>query len=333
MRSSRIRAGESQVCVQAERQLEPYLGLQRLLDVIADEIRSDRDTAGAIQVLTDGLREIKERVSNADWLSSMIPAARAHPVSRFIYQCPLTEHACTRPRGYPGDAELLDLIYGHAAAQSKVERATATGRAIYDVTVAVSACESVRQRRRVIAAKIDEVCERRPDARVLSVACGHLREAEISHALRNDRVGRLIAIDQDPLSLNVVEEYTSRSESRIEARRIAVRDLILGRHDLGRFDFVYAVGLYDYLQGSTAARLTRKLFSLLDSGGSLLVTNFLHGIWEAPYMEAYMDWHLIYRDEQEIRRFLSEVPADQLESQIYWPDAAGCIGYVEAVRR
>ena len=329
MRSARIRAGESQVCVQAERELEPYLALQHLLDVVACEIRSGGDTAGAIQVLTDGLREIKKQVSNADWMCAMIPAARAHPVSELIDQCPLTRHARTRPRGYPGDAELLDLIYRHEAALPKVDAASAIGKAIYEVTVAVSACESVRQRRRIVAAKIDDICSVKPAARILSVASGHLREAEISHALRDERKGFLVAVDQDPLSLETVRAYPGRTE----AQRITVSDLILGRHDLTRFDFIYAVGLYDYLQASTAARLTRKLFGHLESGGTLLLANFLKGIWEAPYMEAYMDWHLFYRSEEEIRNFLRDTPSAEIASEIYWPDAAGCIGYVESVRR
>lgn len=328
MRSSRIRTGEGQVCANPEREQPPYLALEHLLDVVAEEIRSGGDTPGAIQALTDGLRQIKDQVSSADWLCAMIPAARAHPVSRLIAQCPLSEHARTRPRGYPGDAELLDLIYQHEAAGPKIEGASPVGRAIYDVTVAVSACESVRQRRRIIAAKIDDVCASNRGARILSVACGHLREAELSHALREGRQGALIAVDQDPLSLAEVQTYGGR----VEARRVTVRDLIVGSHDLERFDFIYAVGLYDYLQGSTAARLTRRLFGLLDGGGTLLLANFLKGIWEAPYMEAYMDWHLFYRSEAEIRGLLREISPPQLHSVTYWPDAAGCIGYVEAIR-
>ena len=50
-------------------------------------------------------------------------------------------------------------------------------------------------------------------------------------------------------------------------------------------------------------------------------------------MEAYMDWHLFYRSEEEIRNFLRDTPSAEIASEIYWPDAAGCIGYVEAVRR
>jgi extracellular factor (EF) 3-hydroxypalmitic acid methyl ester biosynthesis protein len=42
--------------------------------------------------------------------------------------------------------------------------------------------QSVRSRRAVLARKIDHIVARRPRARVLSVACGHLREIEWSRA-------------------------------------------------------------------------------------------------------------------------------------------------------
>lgn len=42
-----------------------------------------------------------------------------------------------------------------------------------------------------------------------------------------------------------------------------------------------------------AAALTRVLFSTLAPGGRLIVTNFMPSVWEAPYLDAFMDWQLI----------------------------------------
>jgi hypothetical protein len=53
-----------------------------------------------LHVAADGWREW----CRGSWLRS--------PVREFVLQEPMTRHSAARPRGYPGDAQLLDLIYG-----------------------------------------------------------------------------------------------------------------------------------------------------------------------------------------------------------------------------
>jgi hypothetical protein len=59
----------------------------------------------------------------------------------------------------------------------------------------VASCRAVRHRRDLIAATIDETCAARPGARILSVACGHLREAALSDAVMTGALSTLIALD------------------------------------------------------------------------------------------------------------------------------------------
>ena len=281
------------------------LRLEALLGEVEALLRIEGGASEAIQVLTDGLREIKQQVGADEWTRTIIPAARAHAVGKLITQCPLTEHAQARPRGYPGDAGLLDIIYRHPAKAAVVESASALGRAIYDFTVAVPACEAVRQRRVLAAGMIDAVAMANPGADILSVACGNLREAELSSALQSGRIGSCVGVDQDPMSLEAARSYSGAANKRIVARQMSVRELLAGRTALQPFDLIYSMGLYDYLQAPSAARLTLRLFDLLKPKGRLLVANFLPDAWEAPYMEAYMDWHLNYRGESAIRAFAS----------------------------
>lgn len=290
------------------------------------------DRNGFILGINETLRSLKSDVSDGDWQDVVLPTARVHPLAGHVTECPLTRHSLTRPRGYPGDAGLLDLIYRHADAQPVVAASSDTGRDVYGFTNDTSVCEAVRQRRKLLAERIDRIAAARPGAEMLAVACGHLREAEISVAMRGGRIGRFIATDQDLDSLRVVEGYREHVSPAIEARKLSVRDFISGRHDLGTFDFVYAAGLYDYLDDRIAMRLTRRLFSLLKPGGTLLVANFLTGCMEVPYMEVFMDWHLLYRTEAEIKAFASEISDVDLADVTYYQDARNCIGYMELQR-
>ena len=314
---------------------EEHLQLQsRVLSILdtTSQTAAREGHAVFVRELTDAMQSLKASVEPDVWRNVVLPAARVHDFTSLVYECPLTNHSFSQPRGYPGDAGLLDLIYRHDDARPIVDASTETGRSVFDFTINVSACEAVRQRRSLLARTLDDVAAQRPGADMLAVACGHLREAELSTALAGGRVSRFVATDQDEDSLDVAELYAGTVSSSIETRKLSVRDYITAKHGLGSFDLVYAAGLYDYLDDRIASRLTRKLFALLKPGGRLLVANFRTGIWEAPFMEAYMDWHLLYRSEAQIRAFADEISEIDVAQRRYFEDDTACIGYLELER-
>lgn len=151
----------------------------------------------------------------------------------------------------------------------------------------------MRWRRKLLSKLINDTAYRTPESEILSVACGHLREAQDSVAVQTALVKRLVALDQDEESLTTVE--SNKNGANIECVHGNIKKLITGKLPIGKFDFIYSAGLYDYLNDSAASLLTRVLFEHLKPGGRLLIANFLPGIKECGYMEAFMDWKLIYR--------------------------------------
>lgn len=308
---------------------------------ILDQLRESLDGGLAMfseDRVPDGLANVNNRlaaiarhVSRAEWEGRVLPLARAHPFAAAVMQCPLTRHSFTRPRGYPGDADLLDILYRHPDATTKVEAASELGRKVFLYTSEVRASRAVRNRRRRLAQVIDETCASRSSIKVLSIACGHLREIELSENCSEGRVS-LTAVDQDQASLAVAEKYSDRLGRPVETHALSVRDLLRDRHDLGPFDLVYAAGLYDYLDQRTAARLTAVLFSKLAQGGRILVTNFLAGVWEAPYLETFMRWPLRYRTRGQIEALAVEIAPETIAQQSFIAEGAGCIGYLELRR-
>ena len=98
------------------------------------------------------------------------------------------------------------------------------------------------------------------------------------------------------------------------------------RHlDVGLFDLVYSTGLFDYLQQPVARRLVTNLFQLLNPGGRLLVANFLPGIRDVGYMEAFMDWRLVYRDEDALNALFTR---EDLANHEFFMGANRNIAYV-----
>lgn len=55
------------------------------------------------------------------------------------------------------------------------------------------------------------------------------------------------------------------------------------------------------------------MFRLLSPGGELLITNYVPEIPDVGYMECVMDWHLIYRNPEDMVELAALIPSDQVE--------------------
>ena len=226
-----------------------------------------------------------------DWHDIVLPLVSDHEAAALARSCPIAGHAFARPRGYPGDAGLLDLIYRQPGAPWNT--ADAVAKVVTAMTHAAPPARSVRERRMILADAIDEAAVRVQRPAILSLACGHLREVEWSLALAQDAIGRFVAADQDSDSLARIAHDYAGCFPVIEPMALSVHDVLRGgARRLGSFDLVYAAGLYDYLPEPVACGLTQRLFAMLNPGGRLLIGNYGEGLFDTAYMEAIMNWPL-----------------------------------------
>lgn len=299
-----------------------------LLDRVHDGLlASPDDTGEAMYDLQSGLHEIKLRSSAAEW-ERVAAECVAHPVGKLLWQDPFTRHSYERPSGYAGDARLLDYLYGVEGAAAGT---TALGASVFGHMMSQQGALGVRARRDVLAQLIDETAAHFERPRILSIACGHLREGTGSAALMDGRVGELVALDQDADSLAEVERaFAGKPVTTVNC---SVRAVLAGKVNFEGFHFVYASGLYDYLSERVAARLTRQMFDMVVPGGRVLVANFAPGLPEVGYMETFMGWKLIYRTPEEMGRLSSEVPSAEWKShRVFW-DASENIVFLDLVKR
>jgi len=108
--------------------------------------------------------------------------------------------------------------------------------------------------------------------------------------------------------------------------------ILQGRLPLGSFDLVYAVGLYDYLPQPVAAALTAKLFSLVEPGGTLLLPNLTPDSTDVGYMEAFMDWWMIYRDEAELEGVAATIDPAAIADLRLYREPGGNVVFLEIVK-
>ena len=188
---------------------------RELLDRTYEQIRRGQVQAGMHELVL-GLRVMRDIYPTAPWQSFSQNDCLLHAIRDVVHQDPFSRRSFDKPRGYPGDAGILDLIYG---AVPLPEGTTEMGTEVYAYTVQAPACESVRARRDLIAEMIDETASVVDRPKVLSVACGHLREAGKSQALREHRIGDFNALrrlqrEQRPAERRLARQFQSQGDAR-----------------------------------------------------------------------------------------------------------------------
>lgn len=270
---------------------------------IAEQQFDQKTPVGQIMLrLLTGLHEVRNRVAPKVW-EQLIPLAQNHAIARHFHEDPFTRWSFEKPRGYSGDAGLLDFIYNHSSVQPMLEAASPMGKEVHAFTSQSPACVAVRERRDLLAQFVDDVASSRGgEAEILTIAAGHLREGSLSQALKDKTIKRWIALDQDPMSVGAVaSEFAGTA---VEAVNGSVRTVLTRGQSLGTFDFVYAAGLYDYLADEVAIKLSQRCLQMLKPNGTFLFANFSREVPDDGYMETFMNWALLLRSEEDMWRIM-----------------------------
>jgi len=159
--------------------------------------------------------------------------------------------------------------------------------------------------------------ETRKKIHVLSVACGPALELhDVLKSTKDCSAFKFSLLDQDKIALSEAESVVTGLENRFGAKievdylNESVRSM-LTTPDLdklwGRFDFIYSMGLFDYLTPPVAKEVLKALYKILENRGELVVGNFHISNPSRYYMEYWLDWILYYRTEQNFLDLLKNV--------------------------
>jgi SAM-dependent methyltransferase len=215
---------------------------------------------------------------------------------------------------------MLDFVYSGIAP----EGTSHLGAQIFHCTTRFPLGLSVRYRRSLLRAYLDDTVIRIPQARILSVASGHCRELDGSLLSSGVMQPEYIALDQDRDACALVEREYGRPWVRVIPS--GIRSLLGDSSHLGQFDFIYSAGLFDYLSDAVARTLLERLCAMLRPKGRLLFANFLPSCFGRGYLEGMMDWHLTFRTDREL---LALLPKGVSTSKAF-EDPHGNVVYVEA---
>ena len=294
---------DSQLCRNIEAMTDCLASWQPDLDRRAFHARVDAIVEEAHLVC----RRAPTRSLGDEWRSSL---------HRHFLEAPFIARAFSKPLGYAGDYELMNIIY-----RNRPEGETPIGRALHQWANSFRSACAVRSRRRWVLQQMQDHARQRDGAyRVLSLASGPAMELQdlVRESFLAERA-ELLCIDQDAQSLATARaeieramretgRYLPASFSSDSVKRLLLRG---GESQgYGPRDFIYTMGLYDYLPEEVGRKLAALLYKMLAPGGRLVIGNFGRQADAQAFLDLVCDWHLIYRSADEVRNLAADMPAD-----------------------
>ncbi len=240
----------------------------------------------------------------------------------FILISPFMRRTVLKPRGYAGDSKMMSMIY-----KNSYQGDSSFAKLMHKHPIEHPAAQAVRNRRDLISNKFESIKKRAgkngAKAKILSVACGPAYEIrDIILAPEDCSKFHFTLLDQDKNALDeaatLITERKHRLNCEISVDYIneSVR-YMLGTPQLdkewGRFDFIYSMGLFDYLTPPVAKVVVTKLFELLEPGGELIIGNFHVSNPSKIYMEYWLSWVLYHRKEEEFKQMIKETPSANIK--------------------
>ncbi len=237
-----------------------------------------------------------------------------HP---YLICAPFIQRVYEKPFGFPGDYVMLNQLL-----QNPYQGSSLFAKIINAWIVNSRAGDAYRYRIEHLTKHLLTTLASADSSpvRLLSLGCGAAEE--LQRVLRDGQFAKcgvhVTLVDFNEPTLIYCKEQLDRLTRahpnwRVTYEQLTVQQFLteascggLGRHP---FDMIYCTGLFDYLQDRTCNRVIKAFFELLREDGRIIVSNFSHANPIQAFMNYLLEWHLLHRDREELRRLVPDAIA------------------------
>ena len=270
------------------------------------------------QFLNSSLYELESLVRNFD-----IEDHQTHgfyfrkQIWNFLLCSPLMARTNLKPRGYSGDSETMRMIYLNDYCSDSTFNTLLNRHGVEH-----TAAQSVRNRIELISHLLNAFHKKmrnnsHSQIKVLSIGSGPAYEIKkIIQSKKDCTKYHFSLLDHDPKALaeanTMVTTTEKRLKSKIDAEFIngSVRTVLFSKtlkENWGQFDFIYSLGLFDYLSNPVAKASISNFYKILEPGGEMVIGNFHTSNPSKYYMEYWCDWVLNLRSEKEMLELSDDI--------------------------
>lgn len=233
----------------------------------------------------------------------------------FVYGAPFAARAYYKPRGYAGDYEMMNHLY-----RDEMAGASLFDQCMHKYFIDEPAGQAVKNRGQYLFNKLQTLLQnsKNKPLKIASIASGPAMEVQLllKNLLQIPHTSQNIEFhffDQDEESLKhaqkqirTIDKFT-KSGFSFYFHHLAIKNIIAQGLPIKNCDLVYSAGLFDYFTDPVAQLAAQKFLEACNSDGSTIIGNFSTLNPCVPFMEMVLDWHLIYRSEEDLHRIFKPV--------------------------
>jgi len=221
----------------------------------------------------------------------------------WIYKSVIMKHAFEKPRGYPGDYKMLEIVYDNKPITKGL------GEYFDSYFLKSPYAVAVRIRKDRLREMIEDCLNKTVlnKVNILNIACGSCREIkEMLPSLKIKIPIIFNCLDWDEEALKFSQDtLLSIKPKNVEFKFIKedVMNLVKSEsasQSLGKQDLIYSIGLIDYLPDRVLKKLIHALYQLLQKDGKLILTHKNRDKTFPPLPpDWFCDWKFVPRNKEE----------------------------------
>lgn len=229
----------------------------------------------------------------------------------WAYRSKIVKHAFIKPYGYPGDYELLELIYNNKPISEGI------GYYLDLYFLNDPYAKAVRERKNKMRSMLINYIRRSGKRRIdiLNIACGSTREwkeiIDTNPSIFKNKKIVLSLVDYDKQALEFSKNHL-RGVKNIKLR--SFRHNVLWytirskkyKSYLNRQDIIYTIGLADYLPDKFLKKLINFLYSLLKKNGRLIIAHKDIDKYKPLPPDWWCNWRFIPRNQNKFLNLIKE---------------------------
>lgn len=247
-------------------------------------------------------------------------------VGCWFYKSPIMHMAYNKPRGYPGDFELFEIIYQNKPLSENSTTAFYGDKYFLNNEYAKAARARKNRMKNILQDFLEN--SQLSTARLMNIACGPSREIRELFSEKlflneiSDKEIIFTGLDNDADALKFSEEALKNLPPNIKTRFLHENVLSIFRDSkyydiIGKQDIIYILGLTEYLPDRVFKRLLKFLFQLLNDKGMLVVTYKDKEIrFPSLPPEWFCDWGFIKRGKEDLIKAAKELGTNNYSLEI-----------------
>ncbi|MFZ3092069.1 MAG: PilZ domain-containing protein [Nitrospirota bacterium] len=284
--------------------------IQERLNIINDEIVKKGDA-------------LEEKVKKGVLIKKIKDAFR-FLTGHWVLKSKMMEMAFKKPRGYPGDYKLIEIIYNNQPISENLGFYYDRYFHNYPYTIAV------RRRKDMMAELLKNTILEADSSQIdiLNLASGPCRE--MSELFSNPEITGLkkkinfTCVDFDKEALEFSKNrLRPPKNTRLEFLNEDIVNLIKNekwRENLSKQHLIYSIGLADYLPDRILKKLIYTAFSLLKIGGRLIVAHKDRDKFKPLVPDWFTDWVFYPRNVKSVIKLVEDSVAGNYSLDIDWED-------------